>query len=1037
MTRGQVFFPAVLCVAAVFPMAAAVEAPAPILFPAIPEDPAQRVALAKLRAADPRLVRLQAVVFDPLSHREPDFEELLPSGPMLRETDAGQPMMIQFEEPVTAATRTELSDLGFDVLGYLPHRTLVVRSQPGVPGDRLHSVSGRRWTGEYQPGYKLAPGLFHLLQAQLPFGKGVTLDVILFRDQDIAPVVYSIEERFEDVRVAYVKQRPPSRVTLEVPASALGLLVGALIRDVAVQFVEQRFPFEAHNDNAVWIGQSYDSDNGPVEAQATEPMPFTQSATIWSRGLTGARQIVAVADTGLEVGMCFFDDPEHPVTPQTVPTPGLLEVNHEHRKILAYNAPNPGALSTDDSFRHGTHVTGSVAGDNLANAASGLDTGHDLGDGMAPLAKIIFEDVSGSVSSSCNTSIAVDSVEELLEQEYAAGARISTNSWGSSAGGYDNSAMETEAAVWTHEDLVVFVAAGNHGGSGLFGMAACKNCIAVGATEDYDAEHDDVFGILDPENMAAFSSRGPTVDGRTKPDIVAPGYRVRSARLPVEYFFDEADPTCDPDNTQVCFPGFGGCYVTDDTETCTVFKLSGTSMASPVAAGLGALARQYFTDGFHPSGQANPADVRVPSAALLKAVMINGARNMTGHLYERGGTPMDFGPLEDAPSNIQGWGRVTLDDALYFSGDARRLYLFDIPNAQGIATGESVQVPLVVTGQEETLKLTLVWADPPGLPTASGVLINDLDLRLTTPEGTVYRGNQWTTDDVNLAGDVQSEPDAGNKDAVNNVEGILLQSPTSGLYTVHVTGFDVPGDNGVSGQGAALVVTGSIQACTSELPPQNLDVEAVSDLHLSLTWDPVPGALGYTVQRNASGCSNPMATDHSVSVPADRTNFSDTEVQPETSYHYTVRAVLSAEGCETVDSDCDTATTSVLGPPPVSDGIAGLPFLASRADAAGAAIDLTWDAGCPATGYHLLYGSLADVAAPELAADGGECNLDLSGSYNWSEVPVGDVWFLIVSNDGITTEGSWGQQTDGVERGGTTPSGQCGITQHKNNGSCL
>ena len=58
--------------------------PAPVLFPAIPDEAAQRVALARRQAADPRLVRLQAVVFDPLRQREPDFDELLPRGPVLR-----------------------------------------------------------------------------------------------------------------------------------------------------------------------------------------------------------------------------------------------------------------------------------------------------------------------------------------------------------------------------------------------------------------------------------------------------------------------------------------------------------------------------------------------------------------------------------------------------------------------------------------------------------------------------------------------------------------------------------------------------------------------------------------------------------------------------------------------------------------------------------------------------------------------------------------------------------------------------------------
>lgn len=48
-------------------------------------------------------------------------------------------------------------------------------------------------------------------------------------------------------------------------------------------------------------------------------------------------------------------------------------------------------------------------------------------------------------------------------------------------------------------------------------------------------------------------------------------------------------------------------------------------MATPVVAGSAALVRQYFTDGFYPSGRATPADALTPSGALIKAVMIAGA----------------------------------------------------------------------------------------------------------------------------------------------------------------------------------------------------------------------------------------------------------------------------------------------------------------------------------------------------------------------------------------------------------------------------
>lgn len=78
-------------------------------------------------------------------------------------------------------------------------------------------------------------------------------------------------------------------------------------------------------------------------------------------------------------------------------------------------------------------------------------------------------------------------------------------------------------------------------------------------------------------------------------------------------------------------------------------------MATPVVAGSAALLRQYFTDGFWPSGAANPADAFVPSAALLRAVLIGGAVAIGGVEANANGLPVD-----PPPSSRQGFGRIHL-----------------------------------------------------------------------------------------------------------------------------------------------------------------------------------------------------------------------------------------------------------------------------------------------------------------------------------------------------------------------------------------
>jgi hypothetical protein len=123
------------------------------------------------------------------------------------------------------------------------------------------------------------------------------------------------------------------------------------------------------------------------------------------------------------------------------------------------------------------------------------------------------------------------------------------------------------------------------------------------------------------------------------------------------------------------------------------------------------------------------------------------------------------------------------------------------------------------------------------------------------------------------------------------------------------------------------------------------------------------------------------------------------------------------------------------GPPPVPDGTFGSPMLASRGDPAGSVIDLTWDVStCQASDYHVLFGSLANVAS--LGIDGGICSIGTVGSFTWSSVPAGDLWFLVVGDDGASTEGSWGTDSSDAQRAGKTASGVCAIVDRANTGTC-
>lgn len=124
------------------------------------------------------------------------------------------------------------------------------------------------------------------------------------------------------------------------------------------------------------------------------------------------------------------------------------------------------------------------------------------------------------------------------------------------------------------------------------------------------------------------------------------------------------------------------------------------------------------------------------------------------------------------------------------------------------------------------------------------------------------------------------------------------------------------------------------------------------------------------------------------------------------------------------DTPCATLP-SAAAPPPVPDSTASpTPLRASRVTAAGDVVEVTWDAtSCPAAGYDLIFGDLADVSF--YLTGGAECAVGTSGAHTWTGVPAGDLYFLMVGTDGVGVESSWGTNSALEERNGLSSSGQC------------
>jgi hypothetical protein len=124
-------------------------------------------------------------------------------------------------------------------------------------------------------------------------------------------------------------------------------------------------------------------------------------------------------------------------------------------------------------------------------------------------------------------------------------------------------------------------------------------------------------------------------------------------------------------------------------------------------------------------------------------------------------------------------------------------------------------------------------------------------------------------------------------------------------------------------------------------------------------------------------------------------------------------------------------------PYPVPDGSrATQPMTCQRVSAGGDQIRILWDPSCRgSSNYNLIVGNLAEVA--DYTLQSSECAIGNLGAYNWTGVPAGDLYFLLVGVDECSVyESTWGMNSFGEERNGTVPSNLCGVTTKIPGGTC-
>jgi subtilisin family serine protease len=586
------------------------------------------------------LIRLKAATFDPLA----DEPQVTQSAPAL--VHGVGTYLLQFQGPVTEAWKADAARAGARLYGYIPDYAFIAR----IDAADLAQVRGLpsvRWVGPYHSAYRLDSEL------HASSSGAQRLVVQTFPDANLTALAAQIGAWGGTAR-----------------GSAANSIAGYL----RAELPSARLADLAARPEVVWVGpavapQLFNNVGGGQIMRANEARE--------NLGLFGAGQTVAVADSGLDTG-----------------DPSGLAQDFGGRLIKGYCLGRPSPCDWSDPHGHGTHVAGSVLG---SGAASGSTPGsHQYPDdafaGVAPEASLVMQSIGDSQAQL--TGIPEDE-GDLMRQAYGDGARIHTNSWGGPTGGtslnpeyggYVPPSQQVDLAAWEHQDMLILFAGGNEGsdangdgvvdGDSIGQPGTAKNVLTVGASENLrpDANggctwggcfqgfgaaplaDDDVSDNAD--GMAAFSSRGPTDDGRIKPDIVAPGTNIISVRSR--------------------HPGAGigwGEYNSD-----YIFQ-GGTSMATPLAAGAAALVREWLT---------RVKGVESPSAALLRSLLINGAVSMSPGQYGSGATREI---LERRPNTATGWGRVDLIESL--APPAPRTIWF-ADNQSGLSTGESASYQVTV-----------------------------------------------------------------------------------------------------------------------------------------------------------------------------------------------------------------------------------------------------------------------------------------------------------------------------------------------------
>ena len=628
--------------------------------------------------------------------------------------------VVQFKNVITEINKQDLRAQGLEPRGYLPDDALLVKgfdrdAQALSLSPEINAVV------PFQPEWKVSSELISSTS------KSELIHIATLSDEDTSSVLQELN------LIPGVKIKGAASKSIVVRAQRAA--IGEIAKIEGIEWI-QVFPVFMTFDFAVDANETSAPTTPPAITGYESGTKLMNFEAAWARGYKGEGQWVGMADTGVDNG-----------NPATI-IPDL-------KGVLKGYPMGFGADSWDDSNGHGTHVCGSVISN--GSASNGAIRGGAYSAQMV---------VDGLWSPIMDNLAFNNDFNALLGKPYADGVRIHTNSWGSpqNPGAYDSFAVKADSYMWEHPDMLVLFAAGNDGkdldkngrideGS-VSTPATAKNVLTVGASENLLAQG----GIQKPigqlrdgdkkwgaepiksdtlsnnsNGIACFSSRGPTQDGRLKPEIVAPGTNIVSTRST----HPKAGPLWGEYDKNYAYAG-------------------GTSMATPLTAGAAVVAREYLI---------KAQKIANPSAALVKATLMHTAKDLYPGQYGTG--PQQELPTQ-RPNVHEGYGRVDMDQATNLQNTKI------IDDTVGVAVNQENSVSVNVAAGK-SLRVTLSYTDAPGSASAAKALVNDLDVQVVAPSRKV----------TTLA------------DRTNNSEMIEMSNLSVGTYQVVVKGINIPqGKNG-------------------------------------------------------------------------------------------------------------------------------------------------------------------------------------------------------------------------------------------------